>query len=163
MRIVKYAVLGALVGLCVAFLVGIDTLCSGNATCANGCKEFINDPKELVGILGVILIFAVFGGIFGMIQTVQDNDAVQKATELEQRAFAEKQRAIRASDVKQKALNLSNTCSKNKSDDKPLVTATYEANVKMAEIMNELVKVAEKQGKVDSVAEELSKKGGASV
>ena len=58
---------------------------------------------------------------------------------------------------------MNNTCSRNKTSDKPLVSTTYKANAQMTEIMNELTKVAEKQGKVDSLAEELSKKGGASV
>lgn len=175
MKIAKYTAFGALVGLCIgvvfSFFVGwkivcnctLDTLGCGHSTCADGCQEFISDSDVRACIIFFTVLCAVIGGTFGAIQTVQDNDADRKAAELEQSAFDEKQRAIRSSDVKQKALNLSNTCSKNKSDDKPLVTATYEANVQMAEIMNELVKVSEKQGKVDSVAEELSKKGGASV
>lgn len=175
MKIAKYTALGVLVGLCIGLVLGffvgwkifcdctLDVLTCGSPTCANVCREYASDPDVRGCILFFTLICALIGGAYGTVRTLQDNDAVRKAAELEQNAFAKKQQATWASDIKQKALNLSSTCSKNKSDDKPLVTATYEANVQMAEIMNELVKVTEKQGKVDSVAEELSRKGGASV
>lgn len=109
------------------------------------------------------MICAAIGGAYGAFQTLQEKNAAQKAAELEQSASAKRQRVTWASEIKQKALNVNNTCSRNKTSDKPLVSTTYKANAQMTEIMNELTKVAEKQGKVDSLAEELSKKGGVSV
>lgn len=179
MKTIKYAAQGALIGLCIglvlSFFVGCEAACSctedwinaffgfGNATCAGGCQEFTSDPAVRNCILYSTLICAVIGGAYGAFQTLQDKNAAKKAAELEQSASAKKQRVTWASEVKQKALNVNNTCTKNKSTDKPLVNTTYKANAQMTDIMNELTKVAEKQGKVDALSEELSKEGGTSV
>ena len=179
MKIVKYTAYGALIGLCIglvlSFFVGCVAACScseewidaffgcGNATCASGCQEFTSDPIVRNCILYSTLICAAIGGAYGAFQTVQEKIASQIAAELEQSASAKRQRVSWASEIKLKALNVNNTCSRNKTSDKPLVSTTYKANAQMTEIMNELTKVAEKQGKVDSLAEELSKKGGVSV
>lgn len=178
MKIAKYALYGALTGLCIglvlSFFVGCEAMCScteewidaflgcGNATYSGGCQGFTNDPAVRNCMLYSTLISTGLGAIYGFFLTLQDKNAAQRAAELEESASAKKQRVIWASEVKQKALNVNNTCSRNKTFDKPLVSTTYKANAQMTEIMNELTKVAEKQGKVDALAEELSKKGGAS-
>lgn len=119
------------------------------------------------GMWGLLLIFIIGGAVVGLFygfykaKEASDEDAARRAAESSEEA--RKQRAKWASEVKQKALNVTNTCAKNKAADNPLVSTTYKANSQMTDIMNELTKVAEKQGKVDALAEELSKKGGASV
>lgn len=110
-----------------------------------------------------IICGAIVGCVYGLYKMKEESDENNAKKSAEQSEEARKQRAKWASEIKEKALNVNNTCSKNKTSDKPLVSTTYKANVQMTEIMNELTKVAEKQGKVDSLAEELSKKGSASV
>lgn len=184
MKIVKYAFYGALTGLCIglvlSFFVGCDAVgscadewlgaffnslfgCGGNASCSGGCQEFTSDPAVRNCMLYSILISTGIGAIYGLFLTMQDKNAAQKAALLSQSAEAKKQRAAWASEIKQNALKVTNTCTQNKVSDKPLVSTTYKANTQMSEIVNELAKVAEKQGKIDSLADELSKKGGASL
>ena len=87
-----------------------------------------------------------------------DEETARKNAENSEKA--RKQRIKWADEVKQKALNVNNICERNKTSDKPLVSTTYQASSEMKDIMNELTNVAELQGKVDSIADELSKKGG---
>lgn len=158
MKIAKYVAYGALAGLCVG--LGLSFF--------GGRQEFIGNPVAQHYILYSTLIGSVIGGVCGIVQIVQKKSAIQKAMdlaqiELAQSASAQKQRTAWASEVKKNALNLNNTCSKNKTFNKPLVSTTYQAKNQMTEIMNELFKATEKQGKVDALAKELSKKGGASI
>jgi len=179
MKIVKYTVYGALFGLCVGLVlsvfVGCNAVCScsddwinaffgcNNATYASGCGGYISDPAVRSCLLYSTLICAVIGGVYGTFRTLQDKNLAQKASELEQSASAKKQRVAWASEVKQKALNVNNVCSENKTFDKPLVSTIYKSNDQMTEILNELTKISEKQGKVDFLAEELSRKDGTSI
>lgn len=106
---------------------------------------------------------AVIGFFYGFYKAKEASDAEAARIAAVNSEEARKQRVKWAGEVKQKALNVNATCSNNKTANKPLVSTTYEANTQMTDIMNELTKIAEKQGKVDSLVEELSKKGGASV
>ena len=75
---------------------------------------------------------------------------------------ARKQRIKWAGEVKQKALNVANTCDKNSKDYKPLISPTYQADSQMKSIINELADVAELKGKVDAMANDTKSKGGVS-
>lgn len=152
MKILSYAFKGALIGVIFA------VVCMGILAFSMRGISYIDEVLLLIGLIFVILLGAI-GAISGIFLGISNI----KAEKTRQDAENKKNAGIWASEVKQKALNVNNTCSKNKTSDKPLVSATYEANAQMTEIMNELTKVAEKQGKVDSLAEELSKKGGASI
>lgn len=179
MKIAKCTAYGALAGLCIglvlSFFIGCDSVCTcagewvdaffgcGNSSCASGCQEYTSDPAVQSCLLFSTIIGAVIGIAYGFFQTIQDRNAAQKAAEQNQSAAAKRQRINWASEVKQKSLNVYTTCVKNKEAERALVSTAYKANIQMLEIMNELVKVSEKQGKVDSLAEELSKRGGASV
>lgn len=179
MKIAKCTAYGALAGLCIglilSFFIGCDSVCMcagewvdsffgcGDSSCASGCQEYTSDPAVQSCILFSTIIGTVIGVAYGVVQTLQDRNASQKAAELDQSASAKRQRVTWASEVKQKALSVNTTCFKNKVTDKALISTTYKASIQMTEIMNELVKVTEKQGKVDSLAGELSEKGGASV
>lgn len=95
-----------------------------------------------------VLIFCTIGGaIIGLVyglykmKAAADEETARKNAEyLEE---VRKQRIKWANEVKQKALNVNNTCEKNKASDKPLVSTTYQASSKMEDIINELTKVAE--------------------
>ena len=114
---------------------------------------------------GHVLLFctiagAVIGLIYGIykMKAAADEEAARRNAENSEEA--RKQRVKWADEVKQKALNVNNTCERNKSSDKPLVSTSYESSSQMRDIMNELTKAAELQGKVDSIADEMTKKGG---
>ena len=62
--------------------------------------------------------------------------------------------------VKQKALDVKNVCESNMALNKPLVSTTFQASTQMKDITKELSKVAELKGKIDSITEDLVKKGG---
>ena len=104
---------------------------------------------------------AVIGLIYGVYKKKAASDEENARKNAEKSEEARKQRVKWADEVKQKALNVNNTCESNKAVDKPLVSTIYQSGSQMKEIMNELTKAAELQGKVDSIADELSKKGGA--
>lgn len=160
------AVYGAMVAVClyvVGFVLEIFNLGCAILTC--DCdKPMMFDWS---GMWNLLFIFAIAGAVIGFfyriykIKADADADAARLAAENSEEA--RKQRIKWASDIKQKALDLNNTCFQNKKIDIPIVSTTYKASVQMTEIMNELTKVAEKQGKIDFLVNELSTKGGTSV
>lgn len=115
--------------------------------------------------LNVLLFCSIAGAVIGLVygiikmKQVADEETARKNAATSEEA--RKQRKKWASEIKQKALNVNNTCDKNKSADKPIVSTSYQAGAQMEDIMKELTKVAELQGKVDSIVEEIEKKGGA--
>lgn len=111
-------------------------------------------------LLFCAIVGAVIGLVYGLIKMKAAADEEAARRNAENSEEARKQRVKWASEAKKKALNVSNTCDRNKKSAKPMVSTTYQASSKMKEILNELTKVAELQGKVDSIAGELKKKGG---
>lgn len=103
---------------------------------------------------------AVIGLVYGIYKMKEAADAEVAQRNAETSEEARKQRKKWASEIKQKALNVNNTCNQNKSMDKPIVSTSYQAGTQMESIMNELAKTAELQGKVDSIVDEIEKKGG---
>lgn len=162
----KGAAIGAGGAVCL-FIIGfcIEILNVGCAILTCDCdKPMVFDWTGMWGLLLLCTIGgAVIGFFYGIYKAKEESDAEAAKRNAANSEEARKQRVKWAGEVKQKALDVNNTCSGNKTMDKPLVSTIYKANTQMAEIMNELTRVAEKQGKVDSLAEELSKKGGASV
>lgn len=117
------------------------------------------------GAFGSVITFcmicgAVLGMIYGIIKAKMKKDEEIAKRNAEIAEEERKQRVEWANEIKKKALDVNNICNKNKSQNKPLVHTSYKAEAQMKEIMNELTKVAEIQGKIDSIAEELSKKEG---
>lgn len=162
----KGAVFGAIGALCL-FIAGffIELFNVGCAILTCDCdKPMVFDWSGMWGLLLICVIGgAVVGFFYGIYKAKEESDAEAAKRNAEKSEEARKQREKWAGEVKQKALNVNNTCSENKIANKPLIFTIYKANSQMAEIINELTKVAEIQGKVDSLAEELSKKGGASL
>ena len=106
---------------------------------------------------------AIVGACYGVYRRKEDEEAEIARQKAENSEEARRQRVAWASQAKQKALNLNNECSKNKTADKPLVSTTYKADIQMADIMAALTKITEMQGRVDALAEELSKEDNASL
>lgn len=104
---------------------------------------------------------AVIGFIYGICKVKAASDAEAARREAENSEAARKQRSQWASEVKQKALNVSNTCESNNKNVSPLVRGTYEAEKQMGLILSELASAAELKGKIDAMADDV-KKGGAS-
>lgn len=162
------AVIGAVVSLLLYVLgFGIEIL---NCACqiitcnCNFDDDAIPGMWEDGAFFNVLIFCAIAGAIIGLIyglykmKVAADEEAARKSAENSE--AARQQRVKWAGEIKQKALTVSGTCDKNKSADKPLVSTTYQAGSQMKDIVHELTKVAELQGKVDSIADDLTKKGG---
>lgn len=162
----KGAAIGAGGAVCL-FIAGffIELLNLGCAILTCDCdKPMVFDWSGMWGLLLICVIGgAIIGLFYGIYKAKEESDAETARKNAEASEEARKQRVRWAGEVKQKALNVNNTCSGNKSSNKPLVSTTYKSAAQMTDILNELTTVTEKQGRIDSLAEELSKKGGASV
>ncbi len=115
---------------------------------------------------GNVLIFCIIGGaIVGLFYGLYKMKAEADEEELKKRTRdseeAKRQRLRWADEIKQKALNVNETCEQNRLADKPLVSTTYQASAQMKNIIDELTKAAELQGKIDGIADNLIKKGDA--
>lgn len=163
---------GAAIGAVVAIAIYVLGFCIEFIACTCNLLSCDLDADEALPFLwswasfANVFIFclccgAIIGLIYGIYQTKADADEAAARKYAEQSEEARRQRVEWADVAKKKALNVNNTCERYKSADKPLVSTTYEASSQMKEIMNELTKAAELQGKVNSIADELSKKGGA--
>lgn len=165
-NIFKGAAWGAGGAICL-YIVGfcLEVLNLGCAILTCDCdRPTMFDWSGMWGLLAICTVAgAIVGFVYGIYKAKQESDAETARLKAESSEEAHKQRVKWAEEVKLKALNVNNTCSGNKTADKPLVSTTYKANSQMTDIMNELIRVTEKQGKVDSLAEELSKTEGASL
>ena len=162
------AVIGALVSLLlyvlgfgIEFLNGVCQI----ITCNWGVwEEAIPGMWEDGAFFNVLIFCTIAGAVIGLVyglckmKVASDEEAARKSAENSE--AARQQRVKWAEEIKQKALTVSRTCDKNKSSDMPLVSTTYQASSQMEGIVSELTKVAELQGKVDSIADDLTKKGG---
>lgn len=158
-----YTLKGAAIGVVAGFFIEILNIGCAILTC--DCDNpGVFDWSGMWRLLLICVIGgAIIGLFYGIYKAKEESDAETARKNAEASEEARKQRVRWAGEVKQKALNVNNTCSGNKSSNKPLVSTTYKSAAQMTEIMNELTRVAEKQGKVDSLAEELFKKGGTSL
>ncbi len=156
-------VIGAFVAICL-FIVGgcIELLNFGCAILTCDCDS----PKvfDWSGA-GAILFLCVIGGaiigaFYGVYKVKQERDAEIARKREEASEEAKKQRIKWAEEIKQKATDVSVVCTTNKTMDIPLVSVSYKATAQMDQIINELTNAAEKQGKIDSLVEELSKRKG---
>jgi len=152
-------IVGAIIGAVASYVV----FCVGNICSQCNC---IVDMFNCQGFEGGssftnLLWFCVIGGaiiglIFGICLAKADRDEGINASNLE---IERRQGIQRAGEIKKKAASINIACNENKLLNRPFVFATYIADSQMSDIMNELVNMAELQGKVDALAEELSKGG----
>ena len=160
------AVIGAIAAVCL-FVIGgaIEVANFGCAILTCDCdKPTVFDWSGMWGLLIICIIGgAVIGLFYGIYKVKQENDAEVARRNAENSEEARKQRVKWANEIKQKALNLERNCTKNRTSVKAVISTNYKASNQMSDIINELSKVAELQGKIDSISEELSKKGGDSL
>lgn len=114
-----------------------------------------------VWILVVICIAggAIIGLFYGIFKAKQEDNIKRKKKNTENKEIELKQRTKYAEELKQEAKKAYEICSRNRTNDKRLNSIKYKTSEQMAEIMNELTKVTEQQGRMNAMAEELRKDG----
>lgn len=161
-----------LFGICSTIFGGIcdavyDCAC-GLCSCGSSGSGSTN-PQDTSG-LGNVLIFILVGIVFIttvylIVQGIQNSKKI-KAKEEEElnkallKVQTENERKW-AEEAKQKALEVSNKCAQNSSVNTRIVSTEYQTGAQMNEITKELTNAAELQGKIASIVDELTKKGGA--
>lgn len=179
MKIIKYTICGALIGLCIglvlSFFVGCRSIAScsgtwldaffgcGDATCSGGCQQYTNNPNVRNCFIFSTIGCAVIGAAYGTFSVLQDKKAAQKAAELAQSKSIKEQQMAWAAEVKKSAQKLNETCFENQTSDKPLVSTLYQTNIQMEQIIETLTKVAEAEGKINFIVDDLSEEGGSSL
>lgn len=166
-NVIKNTLLGAVygaVGAIVLFLIGlcVEVLNVGCAILTCDCdKPTVFDWSGMWGLLLICVIGgAVIGCVYGIYKEKQVRDAEATRLRNENSEEARKQRVKWANEIKQKALSLEKNCTSNRRSTKPIVSTTYTRDNLMNDILSELSLIAEVQGKVESIAENISKKGG---
>ena len=151
---VKGVFLGAIVGVILYFLISF-----------NYADSFDSRGKQenLLMCVGIVAGCSICGGAFGLALGLDNEKKLNAKKVAEEEQVAKSQSYKWVSELRQQAIELNSICDGNKSVDKPMVYATYKGHSQMAEIVDELTKVAELQGEVDFWTEELSKIGGVSV
>ena len=121
------------------------------------------DPMSGDAFLHVMLFCVIGGAIIGLIVGIAKTKAKADEEAAKRNAAnseeARRQRVKWAGEVKQKALQLNNSCTSNNKTNKTIVSTTFKSSLQMKEIMDEINKAAEIQGKVDSISNELSAGG----
>lgn len=112
------------------------------------------------GMWGFLFVFVVGGAIIGLFYGIykakEERDEETAKINAENSEKARLQRTRWADTIKEKALGVANQCSLNLSINQSVVSTTYKADTEMEEVISELLKIAELQGTVDSLIEELS-------
>lgn len=162
------AVAGAVLSLVLYLLGGIVELfncachiVSCNCEGGDAIPWLWNGESFLTVLLFCSIGGAIIGLVYGICKMKSASNAKKARIAAENSEEAKKQRVKWAKEAKQRAVNVYNTCERNESSDKPLVSTTYQSNQQMRNILIELTKAVELQGKVDSITDELSKKDGA--
>lgn len=159
------AAIGAGCAICL-FIAGffIELLNIGWAILSCDCDKsqiFEWSGDKMFVLLCIFIIGgAIIGFFYGTYKAKEERDAEAARKAAENLEEARKKRIEWAGEVKKKAMHVNVMCAKNKASKKPLVSSTYKSSLQMNEIINELTKVAEKQGKVNSLANELLFKEG---
>lgn len=104
----------------------------------------------------IAIIFCIVALVLGMIQIIRSKAESEKKENLKK----EKDWRIQwAKELKQEAKNVADICTRNKQTNKMPVAITYEADLQMSKIINELTMMAELKGKVDAMADSISEEG----
>ena len=125
----------------------------GYAILSCDCDREMLFEWSKVWILVVICIAggAIIGLFYGIFKAKQEDNIKRKKKNTENKEIELKQRTKYAEELKQEAKKAYEICSRNRTNDK--------TSEQMAEIMNELTKVTEQQGRMNAMAEELRKDG----
>lgn len=172
MTIFMSVLAGAAIGSGVAIVIYILGFCIEFIACSCNLLSCDLDADETLPFLwswasfANVFIFclccgAIVGLIYGIykVKVKADEETARKYAEHSEEA--RKQRIKQIEEVKREALRINNICEKNKAFDKPLVSTEYYSNIQMEKIIKELLDAIEIQGKVESIADELIKKGSA--
>lgn len=174
-KILKNTFIGAAIGfgisLIACWIVGCEEIASCFMSCLCGalcggssesCSDVLAEPKIMNCLIYITLIGAVIGCIYGIYQW-KTADNLMKRKKLEESSEQARQQRVKwAGEVKQKALNIANTCEKNAKGYKALISPNYKSDSQMDAIIKELANAAELKGKVDAMANDTKTKGGAS-
>lgn len=117
----------------------------------------------LSGMWGIMIICSICGAVIGYFKARQERKKEEAIRVAANSKEAHKQRLKWANEIKQKSLNLQKKCTRNRESVEHVVSTIYKSSDQMSNIMRELSKVAELQGKIDSISQELSKKDGDSL
>lgn len=133
----------------------------GYAILSCDCDREMLFEWSKVWILVVICIAggAIIGLFYGIFKAKQEDNIKRKKKNTENKEIELKQRTRYAEELKQEAKKAYEICSRNRTNDKRLNSIKYKTSEQMAEIMNELTKVTEQQGRMNAMAEELRKDG----
>lgn len=163
------AAIGAVVAL-VLYLLGfgvelINCACQ-IITCDCDGGDAIPAMWEGSSFLSVLLFCTIAGAVIGLIYRIYEMK-IASEEEVYRKVVADleetrSQRMKWASEVKQKALSVANTCEKNSKEYKAFITPSYKLDNQMDAIIKELANAAELKGKVDAMANDTKTKGGAS-
>lgn len=155
----KGAAAGAAGAVCL-FVIGfvIEFFNFGWAILTCDCdKEMVFDWSGTLGLFLICVIGgAVLGLFYGMYKAKQERDIEAARIKAANSEEARIQRVKWAGEIKQKALSVNNICTSKRAAIQPLVSTKYQLENQATEIMNELTKVAEKQGQVNIIVEEIS-------
>ena len=114
-----------------------------------------------IGKWELIIIYIIGGAIigfcYGNLRNKDEKKSQKKALDLEE---SHKQNKKNAAELKQNAIKIINVYTNDNSSYVPLISTTYTTYAQMDAIINELTKIAGKQGKIECIVDELSKKGG---
>ena len=170
MAVVKYTGIGALAGGVLAVLLyalgfGVEIL---NCACAIITCD-CNREEALPGLwhgnsfVNIFLFCLIGGAIIGLVYGIYkrkmelDAEAARKAAENSEEA--RRQRELWAEEIRNEANAIYKTCKTNQDADKPLRSTTHKSSELMKEIVEELTRASELQGRVDAIANEVSLRG----
>ena len=172
MTLLMYVLGGAAAGAGVAVVLyllgfGVELVnCACNILACN-----FNPDDAIPGMwsgeaFGRVLFFCAIGGavigmIYGLFKMKSEADALAEEQRAESSKEEKAQQQKWASELKKEAQEAVKVCDRNMNTERPLVSTAYQAGEEMKTILNELAKAAELQGLVDSIADELTQKGGA--
>lgn len=169
MKAIKTTFIGAGIGLAASICLIVLGFACDFVSCACAiisCEGTYSSMSD--GILenfGGICLFCVIAGaviglVYGLYKMKEESDE-ETARRLAAQSEADReQRKKWASEIRQKALKVEQTCKTNAESMKaPLVSATYKADAMMELIAGELTHISELQGKIDAMAAEVKKEG----
>lgn len=170
MTVVKYTSIGALAGGVLAILLyvlgfGVEILNCACAIITCDCNRQEALPGLWHGNSFVnIFIFCLIGGaviglVYGLYKMKMEMDAEAARKAAENSEEARRQRAQWAEEIKEEANAIYKTCQINQDADKPLRSTTHKSSELMKEIVEELSRTAELQGRVNAIADEVLLRG----
>lgn len=156
---------GAAAGGIWCALVFVYSLLAEVWNCSIGCvfdcemHQVNSGSPYIFGLIICLLIGIVVGLARAISMRSARLDEERAKREKDESAAAKKQRRQWASEVKKNALEIEKTCNNNQSSIKSIVSGKYQLSKQFDLILNEVMNVIELQGKIASIAQEMTAKG----